>query len=219
MSLTAAVVAGGAIGVTHALEADHLAAMATLVDEKRSSLVGVSWGIGHTLPILAVGLLFVALGVHLPASALVAFEVLVGVALVVYGLRLVADAAGSLQRETHSHGGGHHDHLRLGGLSVGLAHSHLDSESVFVGVLHGLAGSGGLVVAMATTAPSIDSALAFLLAFGVLTTLTMTAVATAWGKTLGTGLTRVLKGAGGVAGAAVGAALVAEVTLGLTLLP
>jgi len=219
MSLTAAVVAGGAIGVTHALEADHLAAMATLVDEKRSSLVGASWGVGHTAPILVVGLLFVALGVHLPDSVTAAFEVLVGLALVVYGVRLAVDAAGYLRRETHSHGGHSHDHLRVGGFSVGFVHSHLDGESVFVGVLHGLAGSGGLVVGMATTAPTVDSALAFLLAFGVLTTLTMTAVATVWGKTLGTGLTRVLKGVGGVVGATIGLALVAEVALGLALLP
>ena len=153
MSLVAAATVGGAIGVTHALEADHLAAMATLVDERRASRVGASWGIGHTLPILAVGLLFVAFGVSLPQSVLPAFEVLVGAALVVYGVRLVADAVGYLQRERHYHGSRGHDHLSVGGFSLGLTHSHLDGESVFVGVLHGLAGSGGLVVAMATTTP------------------------------------------------------------------
>lgn len=219
MSVTAAVAAGGAVGVTHALEADHLAAMATLVDEKRSSSVGASWGIGHTAPILAVGLLFVALGVHLPESVTRLFEVVVGAALVAYGIRLAADAAGVIGRETHSHDGKDHDHLRIGGLSVGTTHGHFDGESAFVGVLHGLAGSGGLVVAMAATAPTVDAALAFLLAFGLLTTVTMTAVATAWGRAVGTELTRILKGVGGVVGAAIGAALVAEVTLGLALLP
>jgi sulfite exporter TauE/SafE len=221
MSVTAAMVAGGAVGVTHALEADHLAAMATLVDERRTSIVGASWGIGHTLPILAVGLSFVALGVHLPESVTQLFEVVVGVALVAYGLRLAADAAGFLGHDSHSHDGSNHGHLRIGGAGLGLGHSHghLDRESLLVGTLHGLAGSGGLVVAMATTAPSIDAALAFLLAFGLLTTLTMTAVATVWGRTVGTVLTRVLKGVGGIAGAAIGVALVAEVTLGIPLLP
>ncbi|MFT4923719.1 MAG: hypothetical protein ACI8XM_002949 [Haloarculaceae archaeon] len=213
MSVVAAMVAGGTIGVTHALEADHLAAMATLVDEKRTSRVGVSWGIGHTVPILVVGLLFVVLGVHLPESVTQAFEVVVGIALVGYGLRLAADAAGLV---THSHDESTHSHLQFGGLSMGLNHSHLDDESLFVGVLHGLAGSGGLVVAMSTT---IDGAVAFLLTFSVVTVLTMTFVATAWGRTLGSVLTQYLKGVGGVAGAAIGVALVAEVTLGVAVLP
>ena len=219
MSLTAAVVAGGTLGVTHALEVDHLAAMATLVEEDRTSWVGASWGIGHTLPILAVGLLFVALGIHLPESVTAAFEVIVGIALVGYGIRLAADAAGIIARERHSHDGEGHAHLRIAGLSLGRTHGHFDAESAFVGVLHGLAGSGGLVVAMAATESSFDTALAFLLAFGVLTTLTMTAVATLWGRTLGTGLTRVLKGLGGTLGATIGAGLIAEVTLGLAILP
>ncbi|WP_302082294.1 hypothetical protein [Salinibaculum rarum] len=219
MSLIGAATVGGAIGVTHALEADHLAAMATLVDGNRSSLVGASWGLGHTAPILVVGLLFVTLGVTLPASVTAAFEVVVGVALVAYGIRLAADAAGYLGRETHSHGQPSHDHLRVGDVSLGIGHSHLDGDSVFVGALHGLAGSGALVVGMATTTQSVDLALTFLLAFGACTTLTMTAIATVWGKTLGTGLDRLLKVGGGIAGATVGAALVAEVTLGLAVLP
>ena len=216
MSVTAAVVAGGAVGVTHALEADHLAAMTTLVDETRSSRVGASWGIGHTLPILAVGLVFVALGVHLPEDVTRAFEVVVGVALVAYGLRLAADAAGVV---AHAHDGPTHDHLRIGGVSLGRTHGHLDRESLLVGLLHGLAGSGGLVVAMATTAPTVDAALAFLVTFGLLTTLTMTAVATAWDQAVGSVLTRFLKGVGGLVGAAIGAALIAEVLLGVAVLP
>lgn len=218
MSLIAAATVGGAIGVTHALEADHLAAMATLVDEKRAGHVGASWGIGHTAPILVLGLCFVALGIQLPNRVTTAFEVVVGAVLVYYGARLVVDAAG-MRQETHSHDGPLHRHLRVAGLSLGLTHGHLDDESAFVGVLHGLAGSGGLVVAMAATAGSPDAVLAFLLAFGLLTTVTMTIVAAAWGRTLGTGLTRVLKGVGGVLGAAIGAALVAEVLLGVALLP
>lgn len=219
MSLVAAATVGGVIGVTHALEADHLAAMATLVDERRAGYVGASWGIGHTLPIFAVGLLFVLFGIHLPQRIVDAFEVVVGVVLVAYGLRLAADAVGVAGRETHSHDESTHDHLRVGRVSLGLTHGHLDGESAFVGVLHGLAGGGGLIVVMATTAATVDAAVVFLLAFGALTTVTMTVVAAAWGRAAGTGLTRILKGVGGVAGAAVGAALVAEVLFGLTVLP
>ncbi|MEF8786283.1 MAG: hypothetical protein V5A45_10155 [Haloarculaceae archaeon] len=219
MSLTAAAAVGGAIGITHALEADHLAAMATLVDEKRAGHIGASWGIGHTAPIALLGLCFVVLGIQLPSQLTAAFEVVVGAVLVYYGARLAADATGIAVRKTHRHDGPAHDHLRVGGVSLGLTHGHLDGESAFVGVLHGLAGSGGLVVAMATTTASVDAAVVFLLAFGLLTTATMTLVAAVWGRTLGTGLTRVLKGIGGVLGTAIGAALVTEVLLGIALLP
>jgi hypothetical protein len=219
MSLIAAAAVGGAIGITHALEADHLAAMATLVDERRAGHVGASWGIGHTAPIFVLGVVFVALGVTLPDSVTDAFEVVVGAALIYYGIRLVADAAGRPTRQTHSHGESAHDHLRIGGVSLGLTHGHLDDESAFVGVLHGLAGSGGLVVVMATTASSADAVFVFLLTFGLLTTVTMTLVAAVWGRALGTGLTRVLKGVGGVLGGAIGAALAAEVLFGIALLP
>jgi len=234
MSLIAALTAGGVVGVRHALEADHLAAIATLVDEDRSALVGASWGVGHTLPILVLGLVFLALGVEVPESVSSGFEVVVGVVLVAYGVRMLADAGGLLGVETHSHddrdhaGDGHghrlapggvHSHLRVGRLSLGFGHVHVDGDSALVGVLHGLAGSGGLVVIMATAAPSADAALGFLVSFGLLTTATMALVATVWGRTLGTGTTRALKAVGGVVGVAVGAALVAEVTLGLAVLP
>lgn len=233
MSLVAALTAGGVVGVRHALEADHLAAIATLVDEDRSALVGASWGVGHTVPILVLGALFVALGIEVPGSVSAGFEAVVGAVLVAYGGRMLADAGGLLGVATHSHGegdagqghplgagpGGVHSHLRVGRLSLGLGHVHVDGDSALVGVLHGLAGSGGLVVIMATAAPSADAALGFLLAFGLLTTATMALVAAVWGQTLGTGFARVLKATGGIMGVAVGVALVAEVTLGIGLLP
>lgn len=219
MSLIAAAAVGGTIGITHALEADHLAAMATLVDEKRAGHIGASWGVGHTVPIVAFALCFVALGIRLPARVTAAFEAAVGVALVYYGARLVVDATGIGFGDPHHHGGPLHCHLNVGGVSLGLTHGHFDDESALVGVLHGLAGSGGLVVVMATTTASVDAAFAFLLGFGVLTTVTMTLVAATWGRTLGTGLPRLLKGIGGVAGGAVGVALVAEVLLGIAFLP
>ncbi len=222
MSLLAALTAGGVVGVRHALEADHLAAVATLVDEDRSALVGASWGVGHTLPILVLGLGFVALGVEVPERFAAGFEVVVGAVLVAYGARMLADAGGLVGVEAHGHGGGDggvHSHLRVGRFSLGPGHVHVDGDSAAVGVLHGLAGSGGLVVIMATTAPSADAALGFLLSFGLLTTVTMALVAAVWGRTLGTGFTRVLKTLGGFVGIVVGAALVAEVVLGLALLP
>ncbi|MHB9288600.1 high-affinity nickel-transporter protein [Halobacteriales archaeon Cl-PHB] len=217
MSLVAAAAAGGAFGVRHALETDHLAAIVSLVDgdERSPALTGASWGIGHTVPIAALGLFFLALGVRLPESVTFAVEGVVAVVLVALGVRMLLRATDALGVEVHRHGDPphRHRHLRLGTLSLGV-HLHLDGDSAAVGVLHGVAGSGALVVAMVAAYSSVGGALAFLAAFGVGSTLTMAAVSLAWGRSQGAGFQTGLRVLGGLVGVVVGALLLAEV-LGL----
>jgi len=203
MSLLAAVAAGGAVGVHHALEADHLAAVTALVDgdESAPGLAGASWAAGHAVPVTALGLAVVLAGVRLSGAVSAAFEVAVGVVLVGLGLRLLSAARGD-------HGEAH-GHLAVGDLRVGWDHSHLHGESAVVGVLHGFAGSGALVVVLVSTTPSVGAALAFLLAFAAATVVTMSGVAVAWDRALGTPVATPLRAAAGVAGIVVGASLVA----------
>lgn len=211
MTLFTALVAGSVVGVRHALEADHLAAVATLVEgERGDGYVGASWGVGHSVPVAGLGLLFVALGVRLPTPVTRFFEVVVGVVLVALGVRLLAGLAGDTAVERHSHGDGGHAHLRLGTLAVGDSHAHLDGDSFAVGLVHGVAGSGVLVVAMAATAPTLDAALAFLVAFSLCSTLTMATVALAWGRALGTGLTDVLRVLAALVGIGAGVLLLGQ---------
>ena len=237
MSLVTALVAGGLVGVRHAFEADHLAAVTTLVDEAadRPGLVGASWGVGHSIPVVALGLLFSLLGIEVPASVTGLFEVAVGVVLVYLGVHMVVEAAG-LAVERHGHtrdegrdrsadacnaGTGHadrvrrgvHGHLRVGDSLLGRSHSHVDNGGFAVGVLHGVAGSGVLVVALVSTAPSIETALACLAAFSALTILTMSSVSATWGRALEAGMTRYLKGTAGIVGIAVGGLLVVETAI------
>jgi hypothetical protein len=214
MSLVAAAVAGGALGARHALEADHLAAIATLVDggsegadgRSRPGLVGASWGVGHTLPITVLGFALLLVGVRLPESVVGLFEAAVGVALLYLGGRMLVGL-----RE-HAHGTHPlHNHLDVGRLSLGGTHLHVHGDSALVGALHGVAGSGALVVALVSTAPDLPTAASFLTAFGVCSILTMAAASTLWGRTLGTGAERVLRGVAGALGVAVGVLLLAEV--------
>lgn len=212
MSLVAAAVAGGVLGARHALETDHLAAVATLVDDESGTpgLVGASWGVGHTVPIAAVGLAFLSLGIRLPEAVTRLFEVGVGVVLVVLGVRMLASVVGSYEHAHAPHP--LHDHLRVGWLSVGPTHAHLHGDSLLVGALHGLAGSGALVIALVSAAPGVPTALAFLLAFGALSVATMAAVSALWGRTLDAdeGAGRVLRGVAGLVGVVVGVLLVVE---------
>ena len=213
MALASALVAGGLVGVRHALELDHLAAVTTLAeDEGHPSFVGASWGIGHSIPIAVVGLLFVVLGIRLPASVTHFFEVVVGAVLVVLGVRMLARAAGvSLPTlRGHNHGEKRHRHLSFGDVALGTKHTHVHDESFAVGVLHGFAGSGALVVVMVSAAPGMDQAVAFLAAFSLLTVATMAGVSVLWRRSMAFGGTRILRATAGVVGIVAGGLLVVE---------
>src|SRR5438132_11917454 len=82
---------GSLLGMRHALEPDHLAAVSTLVTGERSSakaaLLGVCWGVGHTLALLVVGSVLVILRAEMPAAAADLFELAVALMLTGLGLR------------------------------------------------------------------------------------------------------------------------------------
>lgn len=213
----AALLAGAAFGARHAVESDHVAAVATLVEDGRSSLsTGAAWGVGHSLPVLALGAVFVGLGLRPPAAVATGLELVVGLALVVLGLRAVAgrQPLGTVvarhvhgDRDDHDHGHRHH-HVRVAGRTVGLTHSHAAGESFAVGVVHGLAGSAGVVVALAATAGGPVDGAGFLAGFSAASVGAMAVAAWAWGRAVGhTARLRVLAG---VASVVVGVVLVAR---------
>jgi len=211
MVLWTSLAAGAALGIRHALESDHLAAVMTLVDDDESpSYVGASWGVGHSIPVVVLGLLFVVFDVRLPASVTKFFEIIVGLVLLLLGAQMLRSAVRSVGVSTHNHGGSHHSHFRLNSLSVGLTHSHLKESSFFVGVIHGFAGSGALVIALVSTAPTVTTALSFLVGFSILSIVTMAAVSYLWGHLVDTSFTTYLRGVAGIAGIGFGMILLLE---------
>src|SRR4029079_15520299 len=85
---------GKLLGMRHALEPDHLTAVSTLVTGERSSvraaMLGASWGVGHTLSIVAVGAVLVVLRAEMPARVADVFELFVAVMLIALGVRAIA---------------------------------------------------------------------------------------------------------------------------------
>ncbi|WP_136716202.1 high-affinity nickel-transporter protein [Halorientalis salina] len=222
MALTSALVTGAALGVRHSLEADHLAAIATLVDDESAAhpgIVGTSWGIGHTIPIFAIGLLFAVLGVSLPEPVTLAAELLAGLILVVLGARMLVAATGRLPVRSHAHGGMVHKHLHLRGISVGAFHTHIDDESFLVGIVHGLAGSGAVVVTLVATASTVTASLFLLGAFSLVTVVTMGLLSYLWGNVLTTRAQRGLQTVAGLGTVAVGLHLASTTAFGVALLP
>jgi hypothetical protein len=173
---------GSLLGMRHALEPDHLAAVSTLVSGERSSvraaLHGVCWGLGHTLALVAVGATLIILRAEMPPAVSDLFECLVGVMLVGLGLRAIRQAArqgAAGPFHVHRHGRIVHSH---GGVA---SHLHIGSwtlarRPLFIGAVHGLAGSGTLTALVLTTLPTTTERLAYVALFGLGSTLSMAAM-------------------------------------------
>ncbi len=164
---------GSLLGMRHALEPDHLAAVSTLVSDERSTIraawLGLCWGAGHTLALLIVGAVLVVLRAELPASAATTFEFGVAVMLVALGLRTIAQAARHgmdgpswLHRHgwiVHRHAGAQ-PHVHIGKWTMA-------RRPLVIGAIHGLAGSGALTALVLATLPSTAARLAYMALFGV----------------------------------------------------
>jgi len=173
---------GSLLGMRHALEPDHLAAVSTLVAHERggykAAWLGACWGVGHTLSLLVVGAALVLLRAEMPARATTVFELGVALMLISLGLRAIYVAAGQgPSGPAHVHQHGRVVHLHAGAP----AHIHigvwtLARRPLLVGAVHGLAGSGALTALVLTTLPSTAARFTYMALFGVGSTLGMAAL-------------------------------------------
>jgi len=173
---------GALMGMQHALEADHVAAVSSIVCRSRSAgrIVrhGVLWGIGHAVTLLAVAGLALATGLTLGSWLAAWLEGAVGIMLILLGLhvlyRLLRDRVhfhmhrhegGTVHLHAHSHAGEARD-------SHGFRHEHehregLPLRTLLVGMMHGLAGSAALIVLTAATIRDPLTGLLYVLLFGI----------------------------------------------------
>ena len=173
---------GSLLGMRHALEPDHLAAVSTLVTGERNSykaaFLGICWGLGHTFALIAVGTVLVILRAEMPVRIADAFEFCVALMLVGLGLRAMYLAARQGPAgPSHVHHHGHKVHVHQGAP----AHIHIGTwtlarRPLFVGMIHGLAGSGALTALVLTTLPSTAARLTYMVVFGLGSTLGMAAL-------------------------------------------
>src|SRR5436305_13598862 len=113
------------LGMRHAADADHVVAIATIVSRERSlggsALIGASWGVGHTITVMAVGAAIIVFGVVIPPQLGLSMEFAVGIMLVLLGV-FTLTGLGRAVSAAHVHEGdpaGHaldlHDHLHAHG--------------------------------------------------------------------------------------------------------
>lgn len=164
---------GFALGLQHATEADHLAAVSTIVSEKKdlftASIVGALWGLGHTLSLFAVGLVVVLLKFQISESLEAKLEACVGAMLVLLGLNALRKLfqASKVHVHSHEHDGHKHVHIHTHGEGTERSHHRLSPRSVIIGMVHGLAGSAALMLLVVPTIKSEAIALLYILIFGI----------------------------------------------------
>jgi len=173
---------GSLLGMRHALEPDHLTAVTTLVSEghdtRRAALMGVCWGVGHTISLIVVGAALIILRAEMPAVASDIFELFVALMLIGLGARaMVIAARQGPSGPIHVHAHGDHVHAHRGVP----AHVHIGTwtlarRPLLVGAVHGLAGSGALTALVLTTLPTTTARIAYILLFGIGSTLGMAAL-------------------------------------------
>jgi cytochrome c biogenesis protein CcdA len=158
----------------HALEADHVAAVATLATRSASVSERVKlasmWGAGHAGTLFLLGGTVLALGLSLPAHLTRVFEGLVGVMLIALGLDVLRRLRHrGVHFHRHHHGDGReHFHAHAHDASRGHDHTHgLLPRALLVGSLHGLAGTAALVVLSLQLTQSTVQALLYLATFGL----------------------------------------------------
>ncbi len=181
------------LGMRHATDADHVVAVSTLVSQRRKFgrawLLGAFWGIGHAVTIALGGIAIILLKLEIPARLGLSMEFAVGLILILLGLMNIAGyRLAAADAEIHSHAHDHDDleHRHDADHPVGTSHSHphvhgplherwrallLDVgrpqilRSLFVGLVHGLAGSAALSLLVLASIDSPREAAFFILTF------------------------------------------------------
>jgi len=181
---------GLAVGLQHAFEPDHVSAVTTQISKRKykiqtvkqlikestfkSSILGALWGAGHTTTLVIIGLLLFVFSINIPSNVFLGFEFIVGIMLVILAITTFSNkklfklkhahphvhSNGTLHIHPHNHDGEH-------------KHTH---KSYLIGCIHGLAGSGSLVVLMASTLGDIETVLSFILIFGIGSVIGMTII-------------------------------------------
>lgn len=175
------------LGLRHASDPDHLVAVTSLVaaedgDTRKAASLGAWWGVGHATSLLALGVPLIAFKAQLPGWLETSAEKAIGVVILVLAARVVFKwARGDYRAGAHAHESGHsrRRHLRRGG-----EHRHVKvrtrGQAAMIGLLHGLAGTGAVVVLLIAALPTQFEAALALAVFAPMSVASMAACTAAF---------------------------------------
>lgn len=169
---------GFLLGLKHATEADHLAAVSTIVSERKnlfsSALIGGLWGLGHTISLLVAGALVLLFDFKIGARTENWLEFCVGVMLILLGANVMRKilTGGELHFHAHRHGLRQHahPHIHQPGTDDSAETHHglsFNPRALLIGMMHGLAGSAALLFLIVQTIESKTIGFLYILIFGL----------------------------------------------------
>ena len=199
ITLFSIIALGFFLGMRHATDPDHVIAVTTIVSRQRNvryaALIGLLWGLGHTITIFVVGSAIILFGLVIPPRIGLSMELSLGLMLILLGIlnlsglmRWVTKTFTPLRsgQDTHSHGHGDYIHSHARGHTTGKHGYSEDATPVgwmdrtlgsmdfyqvlrplVVGVVHGLAGSAAIALLVLTTIRVPGWAVLYLLVFGI----------------------------------------------------
>jgi ABC-type nickel/cobalt efflux system permease component RcnA len=177
------------LGLRHATDPDHLAAVSTLVAggrdriARRAGELGLAWGLGHAVTLFAFGLPILLLDSYLPERVQQAGETAVAVVIVYLAVRLLVRwRRGDFHHaHPHAHAGGRHSHAHA-------SHDHRHPRSRLgafgIGLVHGMGGSAGVGILLVASIESTAMAVGSLAVLAVFTAVSMTLLSGGFGRTL-----------------------------------
>jgi ABC-type nickel/cobalt efflux system permease component RcnA len=176
------------LGLRHATDPDHIAAMSTLVAggreraTRRASELGLAWGLGHAVTLFAFGLPILLLDSYLPERVQQAAETAIAVVIVYLAVRLLLRwRRGDYHSHEHAHGDAGHTHTHA-------KHDHRHPRSRLgafgIGLVHGMGGSAGVGILLVASVESTTLAVGSLVLLALFTAVSMTMLSGGFGRTL-----------------------------------
>lgn len=166
VTLISVLAIGFLLGIKHAVEPDHVIAVSTMASQSKklwqASLAGVFWGIGHTATLFFIGIVLIMLNNDIPEKWSLTLEFLVGIMLVYLGV--VSMLSIRKKRELDKR------HMELHNPPIKKMTYY---KSVFIGFVHGLAGSAAMVILTMSTVKSVWEGALYIIVFGVGTVIGM----------------------------------------------
>ena len=176
-----ALLVGFMIGLRHALEADHVAAVASIVTQKQGASAalrhGTVWGFGHTITLFIIGTAALLADTLIPDHVASVLECAVGFMLLYLGLDLLwRMSRNGVHFHVHQHHGKRHLHAHQHHSDVShtdvSAHQHRHKSpfpvrTLMIGIMHGMAGSAALVVLTLNAAQNFWIGAGYMLLFGI----------------------------------------------------
>jgi ABC-type nickel/cobalt efflux system permease component RcnA len=176
------------LGLRHATDPDHLAAVSTLVAggrdraARRAGELGLAWGLGHALTLFLFGLPILLLDSYLPERVQQGAETAIALVIVYLAVRLLVRwRRGEFHAHVHRHGGEEHFHAHR-------THEHRHARSGLgafgIGLVHGMGGSAGVGILLVASIESTSLAIVSLALLAIFTAVSMTVLSGGFGRTL-----------------------------------